>query len=200
MPGSGNGRQSWQQVDTFRWLSVVVSTVLGLAMARGLNGAILLFQHRREVTFDWLSAAWAAIIFLQQILFWWALEDLVHRPSPWTLPQFLLLAGLVLSLFMSSAVILPQAGHPLERDMRGYFEMDGRWSLLALALFNLLAILGNISLWGESFLSFQTLINVLAALTPALAFASGRRIQAAAIMLYCAIMMTGILELLPASY
>ena len=130
-------------MDTFRWIAVVVSMILGLGVTRLLSSAVAVFKSRRRAAVDWLPLVWALVIFVQQIDFWWSLEELSILVPKWTFAEFLMLVALVLVLFLAAALILPQAEMERGDTLRGFFDRDGRYALLALAVFSLLAILAN---------------------------------------------------------
>lgn len=51
-------------MDSFRWISVVLSMIFGLGVARVLNASALAFRLRRTVRVDWIPLAWAGCVFL----------------------------------------------------------------------------------------------------------------------------------------
>ena len=187
-------------MDTFRWVSIVVSTILGLGIARSLTGAVSLFQRRHSFAPHWLPIIWAGCIFAQQILFWWGLEDLASRIEHWTIGYFVLLVALVVTLFLASAIILPVDGLARDINDQHYFERDGRWALLALAAFNALAILANFLLWGERLLTAGMALNLLAVLLPIVTFAQWRIPRMASTMAYVLTVIAGVFQMLPQKY
>lgn len=187
-------------MDTFRWISVVLSMILGLGVARLLTGAVSVFRARKSVTLDWVPLVWAAAIFIQQVAFWWSLEEAAVRRPSWTLGVFLMLILLVLALFLAASLVLPGSDMTVGDDLRTYFEQDGRWALLALALFNLVIILANWVIWGAGLLSEAVRINVALTLVPLAGFYGSRRVQAVAALAYVVIAIWGVVDLSPAAY
>jgi hypothetical protein len=187
-------------MDTFRWISVVLSMILGLGVARLLVSAVGIFRARHRATLDWPPLVWAATIFVQQIAFWWSLEEASGLVTKWSLPAFLLLVGLVLALFLAAALILPFNEMAEGESLRTFFEADGRWALVALAAFNAIAILANWAIWGEGPLSESVRINLVLAIVPLAGFLGSRRVQAVAAMAYLIIAIWGLLKLLPLAY
>ncbi|MCU0789962.1 MAG: hypothetical protein MUE79_02740 [Nitratireductor sp.] len=187
--------------DAFRWISVALSMVLGLGVARLLTALVAQFHARRHRTADWLPLAWAAIIFVHQIAFWWGIEELAgmqaHR---WTAASFTLLLSLVLSLFLAAALVLPFTDTENVTSLRQFFSQDGKWSLLVLAAYNALAMATNLFIFGAGDTPAEIAPN-LALLALALAgFFLPRRQQAMATAAYAAMMAAGMAAMLPAAY
>jgi len=187
-------------MDTFRWIAVVVSMILGLGVARLLTGAVAVFRARDRAALDWPPLFWAAAIFIQQIAFWWSLEDAAGRVTTWTLPTFLMLVALVLFLFLAAALVLPAGDMAEGESLRASFEKDGRWALVALAAFNAVVILANWVIWRADPLSESVRLNVALTIVPLAGFLGSRRVQAIAAVAYVAVAIWGVAELSPASY
>jgi hypothetical protein len=184
-------------MDTFRWIAVIVALILGLGVARLLISAVGIFRARRRATLDWPPLLWAATIFLQEIAFWWNLEEAASRVTSWTLPSFLLLVALVLALFLAAALILPFNEMTENESLRAYFEEDGRWALLALAGFNLAIALIDFTTRSEGRLNEQIILNLLLATTALVTFFGSRRLQEAASLACLPIIVGGIARLSP---
>jgi hypothetical protein len=187
-------------MDTFRWIAVVVSMILGLGVARLLTSAVGVFRARDRAVLDWLPLVWAAAIFVQQVAFWWSLEDAAVRVATWTLPSFLMLVLLVLALFLAAALILPANDLTEGDSLRASFEKDGRWALLALATFNAVVILANWVIWRADPLSESVRLNVALTAVPLAGFFGSRRVQAIAALVYGVVAIWGVIELSPAEY
>jgi hypothetical protein len=127
-------------VATFHWIAVVLSTVLGLGIARILSGYVAAFKSRHRVAFDWLGFVLAGIVLGRQLQFWWALAAL-NAPRDWSLGSFTLLVAMVILLFLAAALIVPD--EPDLAGQRRSFERDGRWAMLMLACYHLACIFAN---------------------------------------------------------
>jgi hypothetical protein len=73
--------------------------ILGLGIARLLTSTVTVFRACRRVKIDYLPLVWSTGIFIQQIIFWWSLQELSTLVAKWSLAGFLLLVGMVLALF-----------------------------------------------------------------------------------------------------
>jgi hypothetical protein len=187
-------------MDTFRWIAIVVSMILGLGVARLLSGLVAVFRSRGQAALDWPPLVWAAAIFIQQIAFWWSLEDAAGQVATWTLPAFLMLVALVLALFLAAALVLPAEPLAAGDSLRASFEKDGRWALLALAAFNAVVILANWVIWRADPFSESVRLNLALAVVPLAGFLGSRRVQAIAAVVYAAVAIWGVIELSPAAY
>lgn len=168
-------------MDAFHWIVVPVSTVLGLSMARLLGGYVAAFKGRNRMRFDWLPLVVAGAILGAGLQFWWAMLELSVRQH-WSLAEFTLLVAMILALYTGAALISPSDG---DDDLRKAFEADGRWAMVALALFHGLAILANLWLWRVPLLSgIQALELILAATCLAVGLQNNRRIQKAGTATY----------------
>ena len=187
-------------MDTFRWIATVFSMILGLGVARLLASAVAVFRARRRAHLDWVPLVWAVFIFFQQLAFWWSMEELAAMAAHWSFTSFLMLVGLVLALFLAAALVLPPSEIAEGDDLRDYFETDGRWSLLAVAVFNGLAIVVNHVYWGTALLSPATLLNLALGVLPLVVFAGSRRVQIIGTALYVPFGLYTAAQLLPTSY
>lgn len=185
-------------MDVFRWIAVVLSTVLGLGIARILTGYVAAFKMRDRLNIDWLPMILAGAVLGEILQFWWALVELGSR-SAWSLADFTILVALAMLLFLSAALISPSEA---DLDKRGnYFEKDGRWAMLVLALFHAVAIVANTWFWQQPFLSPDALVVVmLGAISLAAAMIRRRSVQQVAAVVYCLLSFLSTFIESPASY
>lgn len=185
-------------MDTFRWLAVVLSTIIGLGITRILGGFVSAFKLRRRARPDWLPLTIAAVVLSEILQFWWALADLLTR-TEWAVVDFMLLVALVMQLFLAAALITPSETEIVEEA--DFFARDGRYALLVLAVFHLTAIVTNHRLWGQSALSPESLpILALAVICLVAASTRRRRLQEALAILYLLAGVAGILIESPWGY
>jgi hypothetical protein len=187
-------------MDTFRWISVVFSMIIGLGVARLLASAAAVFRARRHARLDWLPLLWAALIFFQLLSFWWSLEELSSIIPEWTFVAFLLVVSLTITLFLAATLVLPPSELEEGLSLRRFFEQDGRFGLLALAAFNGLAVLVNHIFWRDTIFAAGEVANLLLCLLPVIAFAAPRPVQAGATLAYLPIGVLSVLSLVPSSY
>lgn len=134
----------------------------------------------------------------EMLQFWWALVELLHRQH-WTAIDFLLLVALVMLLFLAAALIMPTEADLAEGP--GFFERDGRWALLVLALFHVAATVTNRWFWDQLLLSIPALPGIALAATSLIAAVTTRRhLQEVMAVLYLVLSIAAILAASPGSY
>lgn len=129
-------------MSPFEFLSVALSFVLGLAVTYLLSSLLSVFRERRTCRPDWLPLLWAGYIFAWQVQYWWVIYPL-RVAETWTFSGFCLLFLLTIILFAAGGLVLPQNAREHEEGLRIYFEKDGRWGVLVMSLYFLLAPLVN---------------------------------------------------------
>ena len=70
-------------MDSFRWIAVALSMILGLGVTRLLSAFVAVFRSRKHSKLDWIPLAWAGCIFLWQLQFWWAIIELPGLIRVW---------------------------------------------------------------------------------------------------------------------
>jgi hypothetical protein len=135
-------------MESFRWLAITFSMILGLGVTRVLSGVVAVLRSRRHATIDWIPLAWAAAIFVLQLQFWWGLIELAGVERAWALTDFLLVLGVPLTLFASAAFVLPTAELAPDESLADTFEHNRPFALACLSLYALLALLADRALFG----------------------------------------------------
>lgn len=174
-------------MESFQWITVTVSIVLGLGITGMLAAAVALFRARGAIRLDWIPLVWAGCIFLWQLQYWWAVIELSGLIRTWTLPEFGVLLLLVLLLYVSSALVLP--AHPAERDgdLAAAFEHDGRWALIFISAYFAVAIVANVYLWQARPMTYLQALDAALVILPLLYLRTrARRSRAAITILYAA--------------
>ena len=189
-------------MDSFRWLSVTLSILLGLGVTRLLSRSSTSFVRGPRRGPDWVPLTWAGCIFLWQIQYWWAIEELPSLVKVWTMGSFLILVGLALLLFAAASLILAPAGSARAKLPRrnSSATVAGRWSPSAPT--SCLALVTDWLFWGVSPLSRW---GVLPGGTDRPS--AGRRLESveargwkSITVLYVPLSIAAILELSPAAY
>lgn len=122
-------------MDSFSYLSVFISLILGLGVAHLLTGAATLIRSRRGITMWWPTPLWMAATFLIQVQTWWAMFAL-RSVEQWTFAAFMIVLLQPVAIFMMAALIVPRTidGEPI--NLREDYYREYRWffSVLLLAL------------------------------------------------------------------
>lgn len=188
-------------MDSFRWIAVAISMILGIGVTRLLSSAVMIVRNRTEFVFDVLPAAWATFIFIAQIQFWWAIIELAKLKSVWTLTNFLALLSMPLLLFIAAALVLPHEARERDLNLRSAFARDGRLALVALALFNAVACAVDVAWWSTNLLTPTGVMTCALAVLPlAPLFTERRGLQLIVTMGYAALLIASEVANSPAAY
>ncbi len=186
---------------TFKSIWFAPSFILGLGITRLTSDSITLFRGRSRAKIDPIPILWAVSTFVWQIQYLWAVIELSSYARSWSILDFLLLIGLSLSLFIASALILPDAELSLGDDLTQSFFRDGRWALAALSFWGFLAILTDWHLFATHLLGFETILMGLATILPVgFLVLKNRWLQATVTIAYLALTLTSAWILSPKTY
>jgi hypothetical protein len=162
-------------MSNFPIVATVLSMILGLSVTRLLLGALTVFRIRRAAAPDWVSLVWAVMLFTTQLDFWWAINSLPAVKTTFTFLEFLLLVLLAVSLFVSSALLLPSRSEDEQNGLRIYFEQDGRYALLSLSIYLLLAFVVNIVFFQATPVAVWGALDIVMIILPVCAFLAKSR-------------------------
>ena len=144
----------------FEFVTVALSLVLVLALALVLSSALAVFRARRDVRIDWLPVVWAVYIFVSQIQYWWGIFGLSSLDDISGLMFGLMLLRPIL-LFLAGGLVLPSNPHRFRGDLREYFEKDGRWGVLAYAMYWLVVPFSTRVGYEVAFASLQSISAIV---------------------------------------
>lgn len=103
--------------NVFSYLTVLISIILGLAIAHLLAGVARSVSRRATTVFYWPTLVWIVVLFILIIQVWWVDFSLSVVPR-WTLAGFVSTLLIPATLYFMSFLILPESS-----DMRAtYFE------------------------------------------------------------------------------
>lgn len=111
---------------------------------------------------------WALSIFVWQLQYLWAVIELPNYVKVWSLLDFLLLIGLSLCLFVAGALVLPDVELRSGDDLAKSFSRDGRWALVALSLWGIMALVTNWNLFGNSAVNPEGALMTMVTILPLL--------------------------------
>jgi hypothetical protein len=112
--------------DTFNYLAVLISIILGLGITQLLSGLGRLLQDRGRVRMYWPPVVWVGVLLLLHVQTWWALFGLRSLQS-WTFLAFLIVLAQPVVLFLLTALVLPGERTDPERDLRANYYSQARW-------------------------------------------------------------------------
>jgi hypothetical protein len=108
-------------MDAFSYLSVLLSIILGLAIAQVLQGYRSVLLARGRVRLSAPVLIWSGLVLLFATQAWWASFGLRDRPH-WDFLSFAIILLQMTLLYMLSAVIFPDVGGADEIDLIDHFE------------------------------------------------------------------------------
>ena len=124
-------------METFNYLSVLLSIVIGLAIAQVLQGLRGLILARVKVRLYLPTVIWTGIALLLAIQAWWASFGL-HTRANWTFWTFIVIVLQAISVYMVAALVLPDVTEDAV-DLRDHYFTHRSWffgAVLATIIFS----------------------------------------------------------------
>jgi hypothetical protein len=113
-------------MESFGYLSVLLSIILGLAITQVLLGFRGLILTRVKVKVYLPTVIWAGLALLIAIQAWWASFGLRTRAS-WTFLGFMVIVLQAIGVYMASAVVLPDITGDSIVDLREHYFAHKNW-------------------------------------------------------------------------
>lgn len=113
-------------MNPFDYLNVLISIILGLAIARVLSGLATVITARERVDFYWPPIVWAIWIFFISVQHWWA-EWAVRFTKYWSFLDFALLLLVPVGLYLLAALVLPESGDGQKIHLGEWFFRNRAW-------------------------------------------------------------------------
>jgi hypothetical protein len=139
----------------FDYLTVLVSIVMGLAIANVLTGLANVMLARERVGFYWPPVAWAVWLFFIEAQHWWAQWG-VHHTRVWNFGTFLLELLVPVNLFLLSALALPARESGDAPDLFAWYSRNRRWFFGLMFCLPLLSIAEEVARTGR----MDSLVNL----------------------------------------
>ena len=127
-------------MESFNYLSVLISIILGLAIAQVLQGVRGLVLTRSKVKLYTPTIIWTGMALLIAIQGWWASFSM-HQQASWNFLGLLTIALQATSVYMIAALILPDAKGDNTVDLREHYFAHRHWffgAVLSSVVFSLL--------------------------------------------------------------
>ena len=131
----------------FELLAIPLSLILGLGITNILSDVSDAVRDRERVPLHWLPFAWAFIIFLFSVQYFFVLWDYFEEGMIWTWPIFGPVLLNCVILYMSAGLILPGRRNSDSASLLEDFEKHGRLALRTLGLYLLVAVFMNTLGW-----------------------------------------------------
>ncbi|MDP8916041.1 MAG: hypothetical protein M3M95_02330 [Pseudomonadota bacterium] len=127
-------------MNAAEYVSVLVSIVIGLAIADILFSLHRLLRAGRRVKWDWAAPLATALVLMVLVMMWWSFYQ--PEPRPLSIGEFLPSFVLLVLLFLLGGAALPDETPAEGIDLRAYYDSNGRyfWTLFALTMAWLLLV------------------------------------------------------------
>lgn len=99
----------------------LISIVAGLGLTELLLTFYRLVRDRKHVAWDALPLAWALLILVAVVNFWWGIRAIMTSASGWTTGDFMLSMVAPIFLFLACAAALPSGRTGEEIDMKSLY-------------------------------------------------------------------------------
>ena len=109
--------------DAFAYLSVLLSIILGLAIAEVLQGYGLLLLSRAQVKLYAPPLIWSVMMLLMATQFWWASFGLADREH-WNFAAFTAVLLQTVMMYMGTTVVLPKSWSDEAIDLRSHYYRE----------------------------------------------------------------------------
>ena len=156
-------------MSLFEYISVAISIILALGVARLLTNMIELLRHRKSVKWHWAPIIWALAILIIQFQFWWqiyAVDGLLESLNrSWRNVDYIVMVLYTITLFTAGSLVLPaQVRAPEVTDLWEHFQTEGKLALIALVVYVACGILLSIVVLGMPLWSLSSAMMMAFAL------------------------------------
>ena len=124
----------------FDYLTVLISIVMGLAIANLLSGVVRLMHARHRLRIYWPTIVWTVLLFIVTAQHWWS-EFSLHDKTDWTFGGFIGTLIIPVDLYLLCALVLPHRDDDSEIDLRAWYFKNRRGFYLLLIVLAPLAYL-----------------------------------------------------------
>jgi hypothetical protein len=118
--------RAFAKMSAFDYLTILISIVLGLAIANVLARLATVITARERTDFYWPPIAWAVWLFFISVQHWWAEWSVRHTPQ-WNFGTFWLQLLIPVDLFLLSALVLPDREEGGTLDLGYWYFRNRRW-------------------------------------------------------------------------
>jgi hypothetical protein len=132
----------------FDYLTILMSIVLGLAIANVLARLATVITARKRVDFYWPPIAWAIWLFFICVQHWWAQWSVRHTEH-WNFGTYWLQLLVPVDLFLLSALALPERDEDGKIDLGVWYFHNRAWFFAVMFFLPLLSILEEVARTGR---------------------------------------------------
>ena len=110
----------------------LISIVVGLGLTELLLNFQRLVRNRRNVTWDALPLAWALVLLVAVVNYWWGIRRVIGGATGWTSGDFMVAMIAPIFLYLSCAAALPRIDPGDRTDMKAAYAGERTAFLLFL--------------------------------------------------------------------
>lgn len=112
--------------DSFNYLRVVLSIVVGLGLTTALNALAKIIKYRQYIRVYWVGVLWEVGILLMLLQHWFGLWNF-QTSQGWTYPKFLLLLLPSISLYVTSHLAFPEIREGKQYDLEKVYYRNRKY-------------------------------------------------------------------------
>src|SRR5260221_10778421 len=135
-------------MDTFSYLSVLISILLGRGIPHLLGGMAPLLSRRADVRMYWPLPIWLVTLFLIHVQTWWTMFGL-RRVGHWSFAEFLIVLMQPVLLYLMTALIRPDRQEAGALDLKADYLRESRPFFLCLFLVLCFSLAKDLTLSGH---------------------------------------------------
>jgi hypothetical protein len=135
-------------VESFNYLSVLISIILGLAIAQALQGVRGLILARKKVKLYAPTVIWTGMVLLLAIQGWWAAFNM-HEQATWNFLGLLVIVLQAISVYMIAALVLPDPKDDTVVDLRAHYFAHRHWFFAAVLGSVIFSLAKELVLYGR---------------------------------------------------
>ena len=135
-------------MDSFNYLSVLLSIILGLAITQVLQGLRGLILTRAKVKLYIPTLIWVGLTLLIAIQGWWASFGM-RTHADWTFLALLIIVLQAISVYMVAALVLPDISADAMVDLREHYFAHKSWFFAAVFSSIVFSAAKNLALAGH---------------------------------------------------
>jgi hypothetical protein len=157
-------------MDTFNYLSVLFSVIMGLALTQILKGFRALMLARSRVKVYWPALIWSALVILIVAGAWWGMFAM-RSFGQWTFAMYVVVVFQITFIYLVAGLAIPDIPSEGVVDMRAMYFANAGWFFGSLAVTVVATFLkdfvttGHISSASNAyFLGFFMALAVIAAI------------------------------------
>ena len=150
-------------MDQFSFLSVLISVILGLAVAEILQGFRGLLWSRTRIQIYWPVIGWAVLVLLVCFQHWWSMFGM-RTHHDWTVQQFAIMVLQTILIYMVAGLVFPDFFGEALVDLKESFYAHCRWFFSLGVAIIMVSVCKHLLLDGKlpnpTYLIFQAMFGV----------------------------------------